>query len=240
MSSESEKPHLSSEYYKARKNYNLFAGLFFLWEFVGIELPKNPWGNMNITFKSPEAAPYVLLFILFFYAFRITVEWLQSDVSRRLLIQSKLDFYFSHAIAFISISIFFIQVAIHEQIFIKFPISNIVSVLVVVLFLLWVIYKYLLMMMDLLKTYKNMGTSVKRYRVTQILVILSILIIFPVDVLVVMYSPVVLNLYSENRLINELLCSAYFIIALLIIATLMMLPQVYIKRQLSKKSTIKL
>jgi hypothetical protein len=115
-STDSDVPHLSAEYYKARKNYNLFAGLLFLWEFVGIELPNNPWGNMNIRFKSPEAAPYVLLFILMFYAFRITIEWQQSDVLRRSFSQSKIDYFFSHFIAIVSLSLFFLQLAIKRQV----------------------------------------------------------------------------------------------------------------------------
>lgn len=118
MSSElSEKPHLSPEYYKARKNYNLYAGLLFIWEFIGVDLNTRPWANVNIEFKSPGAAPYVILFILFFYAIRIYIEWQQSDASRRSLRQSKIDYLFSHSIAFFSVLIFFFQLAFKQQLF---------------------------------------------------------------------------------------------------------------------------
>ena len=110
-------PHLSPEYYKARKNYNLFVGLLFIWEFVGVELSNMPIQNINIKLKSPDAAPYVLLTLLIFYSYRVTIEWHQSNFDRRTYLQSKVDYFISHFLAFSSVIIFLIQSKTGKQIF---------------------------------------------------------------------------------------------------------------------------
>jgi hypothetical protein len=112
-----DKPHLSSEYYKARNKYNLFSGLLFAWELIGIEIKETPIEKINITLKSPDAAPYALIVILCFYAFRFSIEWHQSDKTRRDLIQSKIDYFSSHFISIAAISLFLIQSALNNQVF---------------------------------------------------------------------------------------------------------------------------
>lgn len=123
ISTDKEVPHLSQEYYKARKSYNLFAGLLFLWGLVGIDIINIPTPtpsnimNLNFKLKSPDALPYVLIVVLLFYAYRVSIEWYQSDVDRRKLNQSKVDFYISHILAVTSIFIYLLQANINKQIF---------------------------------------------------------------------------------------------------------------------------
>lgn len=115
--SDVEKPHLSSEYYKARKNYNLFASLLFIWEFIGVDIPYKPWAGLDIVFKTPKAAPYVIICVLLFYAIRFTIEWFQSDGLRREYLPSRIDYFLSHIISAIAIILYFVQIFIAKQVF---------------------------------------------------------------------------------------------------------------------------
>lgn len=100
---------LTEAYQKARKQYALFSGLLVAWELVGIELTKAPLANFNITLKSPQAAPYVLIALVLYFAFRITIEWLQCDRSRRTLRVSLIDFTVSHVLAVAALALYVAQ-----------------------------------------------------------------------------------------------------------------------------------
>lgn len=125
-----EKPHLSTEYYKARKSYNLFSGLLLVWGIVGININSMPAPNpsnitnLNVQFKTPGAIPYVLIFMVIFYAYRLTIEWYQSSCARRVMWQSKADFFSSHLFAFISFSIFVLQNLVDRQVYDIFVENN--------------------------------------------------------------------------------------------------------------------
>jgi hypothetical protein len=88
---------LSTEYHKARKQLMLWAGILFIWELVGIDLEKAKEAGGNIgaivsAIKSPRAVPWTLMILVGYFLFRFTVEWNQSNASRRLMRWAKIDF----------------------------------------------------------------------------------------------------------------------------------------------------
>lgn len=109
-------PELNESYHKARKSYGLFSVLLFLWELVGIELTEAPIENMNITFKSPQAAPFILIVLVTYFGYRFTVEWYQTDPRRRNARPSQIDFFVAHCIGVLSILFYTVQFILSYQI----------------------------------------------------------------------------------------------------------------------------
>jgi hypothetical protein len=107
-------PALSDYYHKARKLYGLTSGLLLLWELVGIELQPNPVEYLKVKLLSPEAVPAILFILVFYFAFRLIVEWSQCDISRRQFLASRVDFYAAHVFGFVSVSIYAFQQADHS------------------------------------------------------------------------------------------------------------------------------
>ena len=104
--------HLTPEYYKARRGLMLFSGLLIAWELIGIELsPKLNIDSLNldITIKSPQAAPAVLIILILYFSLRTAIEWHQSPLNRRKENASKADIIFSSLIPLLSLSIFAFQ-----------------------------------------------------------------------------------------------------------------------------------
>lgn len=88
---------LSSEYHKARKQLMLWAGILFAWELVGIDLAKASAANGNVAaiitaIRSPQAVPWVLVILVAYFLFKVTVEWHQCALGRRSLRASRVDF----------------------------------------------------------------------------------------------------------------------------------------------------
>lgn len=102
-------PQLTEAYEKARKQYGLFAALLMAWEIVGIELTALPISSVDITLRSPQAVPFVLMALVGYFAFRVTIEWHQSNAARRSAMPSKLDFWTAHGIAILAAGIFGFQ-----------------------------------------------------------------------------------------------------------------------------------
>jgi len=102
-------PQLTEQYYKAHKLYGLFAALLLAWELVGIDLGEDPFPYLDIKLKSPAAAPWVLLALMVYFGFRVTVEWYQCEERRRQLRASKVDFAVSHVIAGFSLFVLLFQ-----------------------------------------------------------------------------------------------------------------------------------
>src|SRR6266404_6778566 len=91
---------LSTEYYKARKQLMLWAGILFIWELVGIDLDQaaESGGNAGAvvkSIKSRQAVPWALLILVGYFLFRFTVEWYQCNSYRRSMRVAKVDFYSS-------------------------------------------------------------------------------------------------------------------------------------------------
>lgn len=107
---------LSEQYYKSRKQLALYSALLFAWEFIGIELPENPFQNVDVSIKSPEAVPWVLVALIFYFGYRTLVEWYQSDQARRSLRVSRLDVYPTMAIPTAALVTFGVQGILKIQI----------------------------------------------------------------------------------------------------------------------------
>jgi hypothetical protein len=102
---------LTSEYHKARKQLMLWAGILFIWELVGIDLEKakEAGGNAGAiitSIRSPQAVPWALLILVAYFLFRFTVEWYQSNVSRRQMVVARIDFYSSWFISLLAITLY--------------------------------------------------------------------------------------------------------------------------------------
>lgn len=86
------------------------------WELIGVELESNPIESFKITIKSPQAAPYVLIVLIVYFAFRTIIEWHQVDARRRRLLASRIDFGVAHAIAGAALALFAIQTLLKVQV----------------------------------------------------------------------------------------------------------------------------
>ena len=104
-----EIPHLTDAWQKARKNYTLIAGVLIAWELVGLELTRDPIDNINVSLQAPQAAPFVFLALLAYFAFRASVEWFQCDLRRRQMLASRLDWFGGHALAILAGAIYVTQ-----------------------------------------------------------------------------------------------------------------------------------
>jgi hypothetical protein len=101
---------LTSEYHKARKQVLLWAGILFIWELVGIDLEKakEAGGNAGAiitAIKSPQAVPWVLVILVVYFLFKVTIEWYQCNPARRALRVSRVDFLSAWAIPLLAFAL---------------------------------------------------------------------------------------------------------------------------------------
>ena len=108
-SSREEIPHLGDAYQNGRKAYGLASGLLIAWELIGIEFSASPIESFNITLKSPQAVPYVLVVLILYFGFRFTVEWYQADERRRTLPVSRVDYLVAHLIGASALALYSYQ-----------------------------------------------------------------------------------------------------------------------------------
>jgi hypothetical protein len=107
-------PPLPGPYRKAHKNYVLVSALLGSWQLIGIELEtKEKWG---IIVKTPNAVPVVLLILVFYFGYRLAIEWAQCNLERRANAAAKLDYRIAHAIAFTAVTIYVVQYLLRAQI----------------------------------------------------------------------------------------------------------------------------
>jgi hypothetical protein len=102
-------PPLCDGYSHARKAYGLVSALLMAWELIGVELDASPIESVKLILKSPQAAPYVLRVLILYFSFRLTIEWYQTDVRRRSLRASRIDFAAAHAIATAAVLLYVVQ-----------------------------------------------------------------------------------------------------------------------------------
>jgi hypothetical protein len=117
-------PVMTDAYHKARRSYGLFSGLLIAWELIGVEVKEAPFQNYNILLKSPNATPYVLIILVAYFAFRLSIEWYHCHPARRTLKQSRIDLLVAHSIGFISIALYAIQRILDLQLADKFMIFS--------------------------------------------------------------------------------------------------------------------
>lgn len=113
-------PAFGASYDKARQSYGVATALLLAWALVGIELDKSPLSSVKVTLKSPQAAPYVFIAAVLYFAFRFTMEWYQADESRRAVQASRVDYVVAHGLGASSILLFLGQKLLQVQIADKF------------------------------------------------------------------------------------------------------------------------
>jgi hypothetical protein len=105
---------LSSEYHKARKQLMLWAGILLVWEFVGIDLEKAKEaegyaGALIKSIKSPQAVPWVLLVLVGYFIFKLTIEWYQCNPVRRRMRVARIDFISAWFVSLLAYVLYFAQ-----------------------------------------------------------------------------------------------------------------------------------
>jgi hypothetical protein len=98
----------------------LWAGILFIWELVGIDLEKakeagGNFGAMINAIKSLQAVPWVLLILVAYFLFKVSVEWYQCSKARRALRVSRIDFTSAWVVSFIAYALYFGQAASRLQ-----------------------------------------------------------------------------------------------------------------------------
>lgn len=103
-------PALPEAYHKARKQYGFFSALLMAWELIGIKVVQGKaLMFFNIEFERFHLMPLVLLSLIVYFGFRITIEWMQADVMRTKEKLTQMDFWVSHLIAASSVGILIIS-----------------------------------------------------------------------------------------------------------------------------------
>ncbi len=96
-------------YDKARRSYGAAAAILLAWEVLGVVIETQPLTNVNITVKSADVAPFIIVAFIFYYGLRFTIEWHQSHPERRTLTASRIDLWLAHGIGFMALGVFIIQ-----------------------------------------------------------------------------------------------------------------------------------
>jgi len=127
-SAASTAPDFSAAYEGARKAYGIASALLLAWEVIGIELAGSnvdvspgPLDKVTISLKSPKAAPMVLIALVLYFAFRMTIEWYQADEKRRDLLSSRLDLAVAHTLGLTAILLFTVQSMLTVQLVDRIP-----------------------------------------------------------------------------------------------------------------------
>lgn len=111
---------LSSEYHKAHKQLMLWSAILFVWEFVGIDLSeaKDAGGYIGPivkALKSPQAVPWVLLLLVFYFLFKCSIEWAQCHVDRRKIRFARVDYVSALIVASAAIALYIGQAVSRVQ-----------------------------------------------------------------------------------------------------------------------------
>jgi hypothetical protein len=102
-------PAFGESYDNARKAYSLASALLLAWGMLGVEILEPSLELFRIKLNSPKAAPYVLIALVAYFAFRLTVEWYQAESNRRDRFESKVDFAVAHMIGAAAILLYEVQ-----------------------------------------------------------------------------------------------------------------------------------
>lgn len=102
-----EIPHVTEAYRNAYRTYVLVAGFLVAWELPGVTLDIK--AKLGVELKSPGAGLLILLILLIYTGYKMTIEWLQCDAGRREKGPAKWDFYIAHIIGACALSISVVQ-----------------------------------------------------------------------------------------------------------------------------------
>jgi hypothetical protein len=109
MFEDADIPGLSTQYHRSRMFLVLFSALLGAWELLGCKVDGKLAGVLAI--EHQYLVPWVLLLCTLYYAFRVGVEWFQSDNRRRSAAASMLDLTVAYAIAVAAALVFGLQQA---------------------------------------------------------------------------------------------------------------------------------
>ena len=122
-------PPVSSSFDKARRSYGVATALLLGWALVGIELSDKPLSSVDVTLKSPHAAPFIMLASVIYFAFRFTIEWYLSEPERRAHSAARIDFGFAHLLGVVAVVIFVGQQLTKVQLADKFTTAWAITVI---------------------------------------------------------------------------------------------------------------
>lgn len=120
-------PHFGAAYDKARRSYGLASAVLLAWELIGIQLDPAPVQSFKVTLQSPQAAPYVLLALVIYFAIRLTIEWFQTDTVRRQMFASRADFVLAHIIGTAALGLYAAQTLLRIQVVNKITLPTVVA-----------------------------------------------------------------------------------------------------------------
>jgi hypothetical protein len=111
---------LSAEYHKAHKQLMLWSAILLIWELVGVDLAKAESAGGNIgaivtAIKSPQAIPWVLLILVAYFLFKVTMEWYQCNEERRRMLVARVDFVSAWLVALLAYGVYAGQAIIRAQ-----------------------------------------------------------------------------------------------------------------------------
>ncbi len=107
-------PAVTESYQKTHKSYVMATALLASWQLIGITLEtKEKWG---VSFKSPSAIPLILIILVVYFGYRLTIEWLQCDPRRRTNLPAAIDYRVTHGLAIIALIITLIQYMLRKQV----------------------------------------------------------------------------------------------------------------------------
>ncbi len=109
MNRDSLPSHFHEQYYRTRRSLVIFSGLLLAYELIGFEIGEKPITSFDVSVKSPNAVPIILIAVMIYYWIRYYIEWKQSDEKRRELSISQFDFLIHNVIPSISTLILLAQ-----------------------------------------------------------------------------------------------------------------------------------
>jgi hypothetical protein len=114
MADDKNIPVLTPEFHRARRQLMLWSGVLFAWNLVGIDIAEVAKGEGNLaalarSLKSPQAVPWVLIILVAYFLYRMSIEWLHSPEMRREMRASKADFTVSWLVALVAYCLHFGQ-----------------------------------------------------------------------------------------------------------------------------------
>lgn len=118
-------PEMPNAYHRARRQLCLFSAILIFWEYVGIKLGEKvaepptttmPLVGIKVRLENPEVIPVIMIVIVLYFTFRLTIEWQQIAPKRKLQTASWIDLIASYAIAVFALLIYVLQSIFHLRI----------------------------------------------------------------------------------------------------------------------------
>jgi CDP-diglyceride synthetase len=111
---------LTAEYHRAHKQVMLWGAILLFWELVGVDLDeaKKAEGNVGVlakSIKNPQAVPWILVILLGYFLFKVSLEWYQCNRPRRMTRVAKTDFLTAWVVSLLAFVLYVGQTLTHMQ-----------------------------------------------------------------------------------------------------------------------------